>query len=250
MIRRFVEEAQIAGQLQHPGIVPVYELGHFADRRPYFAMKLVKGRTLAALLAERGRPGRRPAAAPGHLRAGLPDDGLRPRPGRDPPGPEAVEHHGRRLRRGPGDGLGPGQGAAERRNERGDAASTGGGGRQRDSHGRPDSDADTPQARSVWGGTPAYMAPEQRLPTWRRRTDEADVFGAGVDLVRILTGRPAYTGPSSRRSGKAKRGDTGDAVPSLSTGSGAAGELIAVARDLLAADPDEAAGEPPRSPGG
>jgi hypothetical protein len=52
-VRRFVEEAQIGGQLQHPGIVPVYDLGTFADRRPFFAMKLVKGRTLAALLAER-----------------------------------------------------------------------------------------------------------------------------------------------------------------------------------------------------
>ena len=46
LIRRFIEEAQIGGQLQHPGIVPIYELGAFADRRPYFAMKLVKGRTL------------------------------------------------------------------------------------------------------------------------------------------------------------------------------------------------------------
>src|SRR5471030_3025363 len=49
LVRRFVEEAQIGGQLQHPGIVPVYELGILADRRPFFAMKLVKGRTLAAL---------------------------------------------------------------------------------------------------------------------------------------------------------------------------------------------------------
>jgi serine/threonine-protein kinase len=53
LIRRFVEEAQIGGQLQHPGIVPIYELGTFADRRPYFAMKLVKGHTLAELLAAR-----------------------------------------------------------------------------------------------------------------------------------------------------------------------------------------------------
>ncbi len=54
LARRFLEEAQIAGQLQHPGVVPIYELGAFADCRPYFTMKLVKGRTLAALLAERG----------------------------------------------------------------------------------------------------------------------------------------------------------------------------------------------------
>src|SRR5262249_28105292 len=50
VIQRFVEEAQIGGQLQHAGIVPVFELGTIPDRRPYFAMKLVKGRTLAALL--------------------------------------------------------------------------------------------------------------------------------------------------------------------------------------------------------
>src|SRR5262249_26016741 len=45
--RRFVAEAQVGGQLQHPGVVPVYELGRFPDQRPYFTMKLVRGRTLA-----------------------------------------------------------------------------------------------------------------------------------------------------------------------------------------------------------
>ena len=38
IVERFVEEAQIGGQLQHPGIVPVYELGLQGDERPYFAM--------------------------------------------------------------------------------------------------------------------------------------------------------------------------------------------------------------------
>ena len=58
IVSRFIEEAQIGGQLQHPGIAPVYELGTFPepDRRPYFAMKLVKGQTLAALLRERTDP--------------------------------------------------------------------------------------------------------------------------------------------------------------------------------------------------
>src|SRR5439155_25732153 len=50
--RRFLEEAQIGGQLQHPGVVPVYDLGRFGER-PFFTMKLVKGLTLAQLLAER-----------------------------------------------------------------------------------------------------------------------------------------------------------------------------------------------------
>ncbi|MHC4130205.1 MAG: serine/threonine-protein kinase [Planctomycetota bacterium] len=56
MVRRFVEEAQIAGQLQHPGVLTVYELGLQPDRRPYFTMRLIKGRTLAELLDERSLP--------------------------------------------------------------------------------------------------------------------------------------------------------------------------------------------------
>jgi serine/threonine protein kinase/formylglycine-generating enzyme required for sulfatase activity len=43
---RFLEEAQITGQLDHPGIVPVHELGLDATGRVYFTMKLVKGRDL------------------------------------------------------------------------------------------------------------------------------------------------------------------------------------------------------------
>ena len=68
LVRRFVEEAQIGGQLQHPGIVPIYELGTFADRRPFFTMKLVKGQTLADLLGGPTEPGRRPAPVPVDLR--------------------------------------------------------------------------------------------------------------------------------------------------------------------------------------
>ena len=55
LVRRFIEEARIGGQLQHPGIVPVHELGTFPDARPYFTMKLVTGRTLAELLAARAQ---------------------------------------------------------------------------------------------------------------------------------------------------------------------------------------------------
>lgn len=47
---RFTEEAQITGQLQHPNIVPVYDLGNLEDDQLFFAMKLVKGRTLREVL--------------------------------------------------------------------------------------------------------------------------------------------------------------------------------------------------------
>src|SRR5215468_4466284 len=52
VVRRFLEEAQVGAQLQHPGVVPVYDIGRFGER-PFFTMKLVKGQTLAALLSER-----------------------------------------------------------------------------------------------------------------------------------------------------------------------------------------------------
>ncbi len=43
---RFLEEAQVTAQLDHPGIVPVHEVGFDAQGQPFFTMKLVKGRDL------------------------------------------------------------------------------------------------------------------------------------------------------------------------------------------------------------
>ena len=50
---RFVEEAQITGQLEHPNIVPIHQLGVDEDGRAFFSMKMVKGRTLADILKDR-----------------------------------------------------------------------------------------------------------------------------------------------------------------------------------------------------
>ena len=54
---RFHEEARHVSRLEHPSIVPVYDLGELADRRPFFVMKLIHGQTLAELLAARATPG-------------------------------------------------------------------------------------------------------------------------------------------------------------------------------------------------
>jgi serine/threonine-protein kinase len=43
---RFLVEAEITGNLEHPGIVPVYGLGCYADGRPYYAMRFIKGDSL------------------------------------------------------------------------------------------------------------------------------------------------------------------------------------------------------------
>ncbi len=43
---RFLVEAEITGALEHPGVVPVYGLGKYADGRPFYAMRFIKGDTL------------------------------------------------------------------------------------------------------------------------------------------------------------------------------------------------------------
>jgi serine/threonine-protein kinase len=49
--RRFLEEAQIVAQLDHPGIVPIHEVGVDVEGRPFFAMQLVRGHDLDKVLA-------------------------------------------------------------------------------------------------------------------------------------------------------------------------------------------------------
>lgn len=46
LARRMVREAQIIARLEHPGIVPVHDVGALADGRVYYAMKLVRGERL------------------------------------------------------------------------------------------------------------------------------------------------------------------------------------------------------------
>jgi eukaryotic-like serine/threonine-protein kinase len=57
-VLRFLEEAQITGQLDHPGVVPVHDFGLSAsDDRAYFTMKLVRGESLSMLIAAHQRFG-------------------------------------------------------------------------------------------------------------------------------------------------------------------------------------------------
>src|SRR5712691_4151733 len=50
LVRRFLEEARVTARLDHPGIVPVHEVGRDAEGRPYFAMRLVRGRELRRII--------------------------------------------------------------------------------------------------------------------------------------------------------------------------------------------------------
>jgi serine/threonine protein kinase len=73
-VARFLSEARITGGLQHPGIPPCHDLGTLSDGRPFLAIKLVRGRTLAQHLKtvtmDWAAPEPEPAAHPGkHARA-------------------------------------------------------------------------------------------------------------------------------------------------------------------------------------
>jgi serine/threonine-protein kinase len=229
LIPRFVEEAQIGGQLQHPGIVPVYELGLLDRERPYFTMKLVRGRTLSEILAERrdvGEERRRflrifeqvcQTIAYAHSRGVIHRD-LKPANVMVGSfGEVQVIDWGfaKVLTRG---------GVADEVRARGEeeVATVRSG---------PDGSA------SVSGsalGTPAYMAPEQALGNLEAIDERTDVFCLGGILTEILTGSPPHTGAD--RKGlllAAGRGDLGEAHARFDR-CGADPELIDLAMRCLA----------------
>jgi Protein kinase domain len=236
VVRRFVEEAQIGGQLQHPGIVPVYELGRLPDGRLYIAMKLIRGRTLAELLEGRADPAADrarhlstfeqacQAVAYAHA-CGVVHRDLKP-------SNVMVGSFGevQVMDWGLAKVLDRGGIADEERSLRGqvdgDPVRTL----------RTGSAADESRSGSVLG-TPAYMAPEQARGQLDTLDERADVFGLGAILCEVLTGRPPYTGSSGGEVyRKAARADLGEALARLDACSAEA-ELVAVAKSCLAAAP-------------
>src|SRR5262249_15865498 len=50
---RFVREALVTARLQHPAIVPVYEVGRWSNGKPFYSMRMVSGQSLQEVIAER-----------------------------------------------------------------------------------------------------------------------------------------------------------------------------------------------------
>jgi serine/threonine-protein kinase len=241
LLQRFVEEAQIAGQLQHPGVAPVYELGQFTDRRPYFAMKLVKGQTLAKLLAARKSPEEgRPrflgiflqacqAVAYAHARGVIHRD-LKPSNVMVGGFGEVLVMDWGLAKVLPREGVADERAGPQRPDEGLTAIRT----RRSEGSSAPGSGGTQTEAGSVLG-TPAYMPPEQALG---EVVDErADVFGLGAVLCEVLTGKPPYAGGDrDQLLRRAVRADLVDALARLER-CGADAELVELTKRCLAAEP-------------
>ena len=249
VIQRFVEEAQIGGQLQHPGIVPVYELGQFEDDRPFFTMKLVKGQTLAALLEERS------AASDDRVRflgifeqicqtmAYAHSHGVIHRDLK--PSNIMVGAFGevQVMDWGLAKVLSAG-GVADEKRAFDNLTKTSIiqtirslGSDTPDSFGSVTAGSRT-QMGSVMG-TPAYMPPEQALGEIDRLDQTSDVFGLGAILCEILTGEPPYTGEDHtevfRKASRAKLEECHARLEASQLDS----ELLNVVRSTLEPEPED-----------
>ena len=219
-IDSFVEEAQIAGQLEHPNIVPIHELGFDATGAPRFTMKLVHGRSLRAWLADEWRaPGTPERLAEGleifvkvcdaisfaHSRGVIHRD-LKPANimvGEF--GEVYVMDWGLARLTGTGVQVTTVPGISPAR--QGDYVA----------------------------GTPFYMSPEQARGRAQDQDERTDVFALGAVLCEIVTGEPPYSRALGREAALRAARD-GAVTPPEATAAGAAasGQMLRVIRKALA----------------
>jgi Flp pilus assembly protein TadD len=221
--RRFEAEARVTGRLQHPGVPPVFQVGTLADGSPFLAMKLIQGRTLAAVLAAPDRPD--PAALLAVFEHVCQAVGYAHSKG--------VIH--RDLK--PGNVMVGAFGEVQVM-DWGLAKLVGGGERPADESVAEEGPPDLTRDGAVMG-TPAYMAPEQARGEADLVGPRSDVFGLGAILCEILTGEPPFGGPDAVTTlRQAASGDVAAALARLDR-CGADPAVAELCRLCLAPDPAE-----------
>lgn len=201
IIARFLQEARVTGQLEHPSIIPVYELGYRADGTLYYTMKFVRGKTLQDVLKEAGSLAERlpllqhflnlcQAIAYAHDRNVIHRD-LKPLNvmiGEF--GETVVIDWGIAKVRGQQDVHARGLRESIRTLQLGDTHAA---------------------TKTIYGqtiGSPYYMPPEQAEGRMDEIDERSDVYALGTVLYHILTGKPPYAGSTVREFlGKVKEFD-------------------------------------------
>ncbi len=235
--RRFLQEAEVTGGLEHPGVVPVYELGRHPDGRPYYAMRFVEGEDLRQAI-ERfhapDRPGRDAerrltfrellgrfvhvcqTVAFAHSKGVLHRD-LKPANimlGKY--GETLVVDWGLAKSAGTKDAAAPAEETVLPP--------------------RPADDATPTRAGSALG-TPAYMSPEQAA----RRPDQmgpaSDIYSLGATLYSLLTGKAPVEGADIAE--VRRRVQAGAIVPPRQAKPGTPAALDAVCRKAMALRPED-----------
>jgi serine/threonine protein kinase/formylglycine-generating enzyme required for sulfatase activity len=246
-LARFLEEAQVTGQLDHPGIVPVHELGVDEQGRVYFTMKLVRGEDLGRVI-EHARAGRDgwtetrimgvllrvcEAMAYAHSKGVIHRD-LKPsniRVGRY--GAVYVMDWG----------LARVNGRSDERDlrvrELAPSAASEPVVSERALHAQGESPLHTMDGTPI--GTPMFMSPEQALGELHRLGSTTDVYGVGAILYTVLTGQMPYLDPQQPLDGLAivRKIRAGAPRSVFALAPNAAPELAAICEKAMRRDPNE-----------
>ena len=247
---RFLQEAEITGKLEHPGIVPVYGLGHDVASRPYYAMRFIQGDYLKEAIAgfhadktSARDPGERlaqlrellrrftdicNAMAYPHSRGVLHRD---LKPGNimlGPYGETLVVDWGLAKALGPTLRTRPESDAAAQTAEPivdGPIRLSG----------RSGSRAETQAGSPI--GTPGYASPEQITGRVELLGPASDVYGLGAILYSLLTGNVPV--PGDNLADVIRRVERGDIPPPRSLDSTIPKPLDAVCRKAMSLRPDD-----------
>jgi tetratricopeptide (TPR) repeat protein/predicted Ser/Thr protein kinase len=168
LLKRFTQEASIIARLHDPRLVPIFEVGEY-EKKPYFVMELIEGRSLQRLLREETVPGRRVA--------------------------EIVREVALALKHAHENGI-------IHRDVKPENILI-------DSSGNPRLmdfglaiDEETEERFTAPGailGTPEYMSPEQAAGATSELTEATDIYALGAILYHALVGKPPFQATEMHR---------------------------------------------------